>query len=149
MRCPKYEGSHYRFEGFIVDPCAVQARVPIWLGGRTARSLRRALASGDGWDPFGLKIDELADLIARAKDWPEYERRAEPFDIALPLICSADLASVAEKEEKLRAAGATCANVMLCARSASHYLEQLEAFAVGMKFGADGFGSNPTASRLA
>src|SRR6185295_7552645 len=28
---PEYEGTHYRFAGVVVDPCAVQARVPLWL----------------------------------------------------------------------------------------------------------------------
>ena len=40
-REPAYHGDFYDFEGFVVDPCAVQERVPIWVGGRTLRSLRR------------------------------------------------------------------------------------------------------------
>src|SRR6476620_7290593 len=39
---PEYRGDRYEYEGFVVDPCAGQPRVPIWVGGRTARSLRRA-----------------------------------------------------------------------------------------------------------
>src|SRR6266480_3041240 len=30
---PEYRGSHYAFDGFVVDPCAEQLRVPIWVGG--------------------------------------------------------------------------------------------------------------------
>jgi len=41
---PAYRGEHYAYDGFVVDPCAVQPRVPIWIGGRTARSLRRAIS---------------------------------------------------------------------------------------------------------
>ena len=40
---PVYRGEHYAYDGLVVDPCAVQPRVPIWVGGRTARSLRRAV----------------------------------------------------------------------------------------------------------
>ncbi len=39
---PDYHGEFYSFGGMVVDPCAVQDRVPIWIGGRTLRSLRRA-----------------------------------------------------------------------------------------------------------
>src|SRR5207245_1909110 len=34
---PEYRGEHYSYDGFVVDPYAVQRRVPIWIGGRTAR----------------------------------------------------------------------------------------------------------------
>src|SRR6476661_2865517 len=37
---PEYHGAFYDFEGFVIDPCAQQERVPMWVGGRTARSLR-------------------------------------------------------------------------------------------------------------
>ena len=44
-----------------------QDRVPLWIGGRTARSLRRAVALGDGWVPFGLRVADLAAMIAAAR----------------------------------------------------------------------------------
>src|SRR5262245_22867374 len=69
-REPRYAGTHFRFEGLVVDPCGVQTDVPIWIGGRSPRSLRRALEFGDGWDPFGLAIDEIERLLARARAWP-------------------------------------------------------------------------------
>ena len=40
--CRSTTAPFYDFEGFVVDPCAVQEHVPIWVGGRTLRSLRRA-----------------------------------------------------------------------------------------------------------
>jgi alkanesulfonate monooxygenase SsuD/methylene tetrahydromethanopterin reductase-like flavin-dependent oxidoreductase (luciferase family) len=49
---PEYHGEYYDFEGFVIDPCAVQEAVPLWVGGRTLRSLRRAAALADGWCPF-------------------------------------------------------------------------------------------------
>ena len=60
---PSYDGPYYRFGGMIIDPCAVQAHMPIWVGGRTRRSLRRAVELGDGWMPFGLGVDELGTLV--------------------------------------------------------------------------------------
>ena len=61
---PAYHGRHYDFEGFVVRPCALQARVPLWVGGRTRRSLRRAVALADGWAPFGVSAAQVADWLA-------------------------------------------------------------------------------------
>ena len=80
---PTYAGTHYRFDDFLIDPTAVQARLPIWLGGRSPRSLRRALRYGDGWDPFHLTIEQLRDLLTRAREWPEWRARSDPIDVAL------------------------------------------------------------------
>ncbi len=35
---PEYHGEFYDFAEMVVDPCAVQAHVPLWVGGRTLRS---------------------------------------------------------------------------------------------------------------
>src|SRR3989442_551373 len=59
QREPVYRGTHYSYEGFIVEPCAIQTRMPIWIGGRTARSLRRAIELADGWVPFGLSPEQI------------------------------------------------------------------------------------------
>jgi probable F420-dependent oxidoreductase len=40
---PDYSGTYYSFGGVVVDPYAYQAQVPLWVGGRTLRSLRRAV----------------------------------------------------------------------------------------------------------
>ena len=77
-------GTHYDFDGFVVDPCALQTDVPIWIGGRTARSLRRAVELADGWAPFGLTLAELGAMLARARGtdaWasrPSAARRRAP-----------------------------------------------------------------------
>ena len=69
--------------GFVVDPHARQARVPLWVGGRTARSLRRAVELGDGWAPFGLRTAELGEMLARARDTEAWAARDEPLDVLL------------------------------------------------------------------
>ena len=51
---PAYHGDYYDFEGMVVDPCAVQEHLPIWVGGRTLRSVRRAATLADGWCPFAV-----------------------------------------------------------------------------------------------
>ncbi|GJO08638.1 TIGR03619 family F420-dependent LLM class oxidoreductase [Mycobacterium marinum] len=62
---PRYHGEFYSFRDMVVDPCAVQKRLPIWVGGRTLRSLRRATSLAEGWVPFGITLGEARDWLSR------------------------------------------------------------------------------------
>jgi probable F420-dependent oxidoreductase len=130
---PSYEGPYYRFSGMVVDPCAVQTSVPLWIGGRTARSLRRAVALGDGWVPFGLRVDDMAAMIAAARETPAWAERDRPPDIVLqngrPVDPEGDPATAARVLGRLQAAGATGLQVRLVHHSLDHFVEQLEALA--------------------
>jgi probable F420-dependent oxidoreductase len=134
-REPAYDGTHHRFGGWVVDPCALQERVPIWLGGRNARSLRRALQLGDGWDPFGLGLEQLEALLAAARSRRAWRERRTPFDLVLPIDQAFDPIEAAERDalaQRLggyRDLGATIVNLRFRHRSLTHYLEQLDAFA--------------------
>lgn len=134
-REPSYAGSHFRFDGMIVDPCGVQPHVPIWLGGRTLRSLRRALTFGDGWDPFGLDLPALRDVLTRAQALPAWGERSTPFELVLPFDQRLDpteatqRAQLAERLEAYRALGATVVNLRFAHHSLAQCLEQLDAFA--------------------
>jgi probable F420-dependent oxidoreductase len=142
-RAPAYHGTHYAFADVIVDPAAVQPHVPIWIGGRSARSLRRALVFGDGWDPFGLDREQLRTVLARARDTPEWGARDAPFDVVLspeaPLAMDAHDA-VREVIAAYAALGATALNLRFRHRSLDHYLELLEEFAtdIAPQFAAGG-----------
>jgi probable F420-dependent oxidoreductase len=133
QRAPEYHGTHNDFGGFVIDPHARQARVPIWVGGRTARSLRRAVELGDGWAPFGLRADELETMLARARDTDAWNARAEPIDVMLqselPLDPIAEPARVTEQFAQFRAIGATGVHVRFVHHSVEHYCEQLAALA--------------------
>ena len=61
---PAYDGEFYSFGGLTVDPCALQPHMPIWIGGRTKRSLRRAVTLADGWCPFYVSMDVAAAVAA-------------------------------------------------------------------------------------
>jgi probable F420-dependent oxidoreductase len=133
---PAYAGKFYEFDGFVVEPYAVNAHTPLWIGGRTARSLRRAVELADGWAPFGLSRAELSDVIARARDTEAWARRAArsdapPFELVLqnehPFDPGADPERVRDAAGRLRDAGATILNVRVVHRSVDHYLEQLAA----------------------
>lgn len=125
-REPEFHGEFHDFADFVVEPHAVQEHVPFWIGGRTRRSLRRALELGDGWVPFGLGRDELAGMLANADVPEDFEvvlsagRRLDPTGD--PVGCTRTL-------QKTRDTGATITNVSIDARSAEHYREQLEALA--------------------
>jgi probable F420-dependent oxidoreductase len=132
-RMPEYSGPYYGFSGFIIDPCAVQQDMPIWIGGRSARSLRRAVELGDGWAPFGLSVPEMRAMIDKAKDQPAWEARERPLELALrhegQLDPVGEPGLAAERVAAVFEAGATFLHVGMASRSAAHYAEQLEALA--------------------
>ncbi|MBF6357663.1 TIGR03619 family F420-dependent LLM class oxidoreductase [Nocardia higoensis] len=122
---PEYHGEHYDFGGLVVDPHAVQPRVPLWIGGRTKRSLRRAVELADGWTPFALSYTDAAAMLA------EVDRRPG-FDVVLsagPLDPLGDPAAAERRLTAAKAAGATTVNASLMADSADHYCAQLSALA--------------------
>jgi probable F420-dependent oxidoreductase len=128
---PVYDGPFYRYDDVVVDPCARQERVPLWIGGRTARSLRRAVELGDGWLPFGLSTDEMGALIAKAQATPAWAARTHPLELVLtnnhPADPSADPGGARHIISRLVEAGATGIQLRLIHHSVSHYIEQLEA----------------------
>ena len=128
---PEYHGPYYDFSEFVVEPHARQAHVPMWVGGRTGRSLRRAVELGDGWAPFGLRTAELAEMLKGARDTPAWAARATPIDVLLqnehPLDPLAEPERVGEQLERFAEIGATGVNVRLVHHSAAHYAEQLAA----------------------
>jgi probable F420-dependent oxidoreductase len=125
-REPSYRGPHYQFEGFVIDPCAEQERVPLWIGGRSVRSLRRAVELGDGWAPFSLQAADVARMLAR------FERHAG-FEVVLgtdrAMDPAAHPAEALDALAVLAKAGVTIAYASVRSHSLAHYLEQLEALA--------------------
>ncbi|HEV2311087.1 MAG TPA: TIGR03619 family F420-dependent LLM class oxidoreductase, partial [Acidimicrobiia bacterium] len=130
-RTPRYAGTHYAFEDFVVEPCGVQRDVPLWVGGRTARSLRRAVELADGWAPFALEPDDVRRLLDRARETEAWGRRAAPPEVVLqpapPLDPLDAPGPTAETLEAHRRAGATALAVRFRHRSPDHYVEQLAA----------------------
>ncbi len=118
---PAYEGDYFQFGGVVVDPCAAQPRVPVWVGGRTRRSLRRAVELGDGWMPFGLRASVIAELLASVDAPPR-------FDVVLscgPLDPGGFAADALRQIEKLAGLGATAVTASISATGVGHYCDQL------------------------
>ena len=127
---PEYHGTHYDYSGFIMDPTSVQAPVPIWIGGRTPRSLRRAVELADGWAPFGLSLEDMAGMLAQARDTEAWAARTAPLDVALQPgafdpIGNPDKTRATLAE--LEAMGATVVETRVRSESLDHCIEQLAA----------------------
>ncbi len=134
QRRPTYHGATYRFDELIVDPAGVQDHVPIWVGGRTPRSLRRALELGDGWIPFGLDAEALAAVLAAPATTARLQARRDqgrPFDLILapepPLDPGGRPDATRAVIERYQAMGATGLALRLVSTSRSHHLDQLAA----------------------
>jgi probable F420-dependent oxidoreductase len=130
-RTVSYEGPYYAFQNMVIDPHALQPRVPMWIGGHSERALRRAVTLGDGWAPapqsFRGPAPELMRQMLDRHDLPD------GFDVVLTpgerLDPVNDPDRVGEVITTARKAGATQINLAVRHESLSHYLEQLEAFA--------------------
>jgi hypothetical protein len=123
---PAYHGEFYDFEGMVVDPCAVQERVPIWVGGRTLRSVRRAATLADGWCPFAV-------TPAQADEWLRQVELPPNFDVVLPPTARLDPIQEPGRTQDILAAtataGATIVSVGGRHETLGEYLEHLEALA--------------------
>ncbi|TDH55003.1 LLM class flavin-dependent oxidoreductase, partial [Mycobacterium eburneum] len=120
---PRYDGEYYRYRDLIVDPCALQPRVPIWVGGRSRRSLRRAVTLGDGWMPFGLRGNEITEMLAAVAV-------PDNFDVVLatrPLDPTGQPEQTLSQLRSLRDHGATAVTCSITAESATHFCDQLGA----------------------
>jgi len=111
--------------GFVLSPPAPRDDVPVWVGGRSRRSLRRAMVYGTGWAPFGLEDAVLADLLGSV-------RLPDDFDVVLWAYGIDPVGrpdAVIERLDELAALGATVVNARFRAQSVSQWIEQAEALA--------------------
>jgi probable F420-dependent oxidoreductase len=123
---PVYEGEYYSFGGLTVDPCALQSHMPIWIGGRTRRSLRRAVTLADGWAPFNVSIATAAEWL-RAWELPAGFEVVLPADQPLDPVREPGMTE--ETLQTIAAAGTTTLSARFVHHSLEHYLEQIHALA--------------------
>ncbi len=63
---PVFHGKYTNIEGLAVDPKPVQKpHPPIWVGGESAPSMRRAARVGDAWYPIGTNQANMLDTRPR------------------------------------------------------------------------------------
>jgi probable F420-dependent oxidoreductase len=123
---PAYDGEFYSFGGLTVDPCALQPHMPIWIGGRTKRSLRRAVTLAEGWSPYYVSIDTAAQ-------WLQSFELPAGFEVVMP--AEKPLDPVGEPEvtrdilRTMEKGGTTIVSARFVHHSLAHYLEQIHALA--------------------
>jgi len=63
---PVFRGKYVAIDGLLVDPKPVQKpHPPIWVGGESGPSMRRAARIGDAWYPIGSNNAHLLDTLPR------------------------------------------------------------------------------------
>lgn len=67
-RAPRFAGRFTSFDGIVLEPKPVQRpHPPIWIGGESGPSVRRAARIGDAWYPIGSNNKHLLDTLPRLK----------------------------------------------------------------------------------
>lgn len=87
---PRFDGSWVKFDGILFEPKPVQKPYPpIWVGGESGPSLRRAARLGEAWYPIGSNNRHLLDTLPRYRAGIERLRRQtaeagrDPASVAL------------------------------------------------------------------
>jgi probable F420-dependent oxidoreductase len=63
---PRIDGKYVHHEGLLLEPKPAQKpHPPIWVGGESGPSLRRAARLGDAWYPIGSNNAHLLDTLPR------------------------------------------------------------------------------------
>ncbi len=74
---PTIAGHYVHYDGLLLEPKPAQKpHPPIWVGGESGPSLRRAARLGDAWYPIGTNTQHLLDTLPRYQAGIERLRRA-------------------------------------------------------------------------
>ncbi|HEX9444792.1 MAG TPA: LLM class F420-dependent oxidoreductase [Candidatus Binatia bacterium] len=101
-----FAGKYYRVENIAFNPKPLQKpRVPIWVGGESARAQRRAGEYGDSWFPYFVRMTpkELArrfDNVRRAAEKAGRDPGSVRLNCCLPIELSQK--SMPWEEDRLR-----------------------------------------------
>ena len=99
----KYRGRHFDAAGNTAHPTPAQAEIPIWIGGNSKLSRRRAAERAQGWMPMPnprklgsrrrtVNVDTVEDLGALMEYMHECARaagRTTPIDVCFPAMVGA------------------------------------------------------------
>ena len=74
---PRIDGKYVHHDGLLLEPKPAQKpHPPIWVGGESGPSLRRAARLGDAWYPIGSNNAHLLDTLPRYEAGIERLRKA-------------------------------------------------------------------------
>ena len=77
-----YHGRYHNITEAGLNPLPVQRPIPIWLGGRDERLLRRVAKMGDGWFPMVPASDEGRAVVDQLRGYAE-EAGRDPSTIGI------------------------------------------------------------------
>ena len=124
---PVYQGEFVNFDKIGMDPKPVQTpHPPIWIGGESLSAMRRTVAMGDTWYPFGTNpkfaMDTHAAYGARVERLHGLAREAgrDPASIGLAYNCAFHSTQAQEHRDGGR---------QICTGSAEQRAEDIRAFA--------------------
>ncbi len=60
---PQFEGEFCRFSGIKCEPKPVQNPLPVWIGGHSARAMRRIAEFGDGWVAVPKSVAGFQEMV--------------------------------------------------------------------------------------
>ena len=90
QEAPRFDGDWVKYDGILFEPKPAQKpHPPIWVGGESRPSLRRAARFGDAWYPIGSNNKHLLDTLPRYRAGIERlrqltaEARREPASVGL------------------------------------------------------------------
>ena len=63
-----FAGEFFRFEAVACSPRPAPGAIPIWIGGHTARALRRVAELGDGWHAAFPTLAELSKSLGQLRE---------------------------------------------------------------------------------
>lgn len=78
-----FHGRWFDFEHLRPLTRPLQSPLPVWIGGRGPRVLRRVVAQGQGWHPTRMSPEEIAAEIGRLHALAAAAGRTEPITVAM------------------------------------------------------------------
>ncbi len=148
-----YDGEFIQFSDVAADPKPVQRpHPPIWIGGESMPAIRRTVALGDAWYPFGtnpkFRMDTIETFVARRDKLFAHaeEQGRDPATIELAYNCAFHdeteqqhldggrllfTGSAQQRAEDIRTLADTGVSTMMVnvtATDLGHMLERMQAF---------------------
>jgi len=90
---PTFHGDYVNFSGIKCEPKPIQQPFPVWIGGHSARAMRRVVELGDGWLAVPKSYDNFQEtnaLLARAAQNAGRDPRSVPVMIGTLYAPSVD-----------------------------------------------------------
>lgn len=133
-RVPSYEGRYWSFRDMILDPW-LRADIPLWVGGLSPVSVRRAAMLADVWSPTRLPIEDCGAALRDPEVVDLLARREKPLEVVYVMSGPKPFDAIGRPQEvrdmfrRLQDNGMTGFAPELEHRTREIYVDQLQAMA--------------------